>query len=394
MALTASRHLRPVPAALPPIRFAAVRFAAVRLAAVRLATIRLVAAALTVGLCARSARATSAGPVEASARGVEFRSHDEETGALRAHLVAESASMKGTLAELEGARLVRYDGEGRPVLEVRAARGSYAGGRGARLLGGVEIAWELRPQAGGGTTSLVCEDVEWDEGSDTLTTGATVRGRLLSGRRGGDEILNFTGRGFVCATADRRGEILRDAVVHAKAAGAAGWRATADRGIVFTGARDGAVVLELRGPVTTESGGSAARADALRLLFEEHKQGEQGELELREGSFRGTVRALVRGGDGADARASSDAGLLPGGFVVRLFDASGQAPAERGIELRAAVMTVNRAAGEVVLHGTATDPARVTFEGGELRGTRIDLRRESVVTDGGAPSEFTWGGRE
>ena len=44
----------------------------------------------------------------------------------------------------------------------------------------------------------------------------------------------------------------------------------------------------------------------------------------------------------------------------------------------------------IVLHGTSTDPARVIFEGGELRGTRIDFTRSRVATDGGAPSEFVW----
>jgi hypothetical protein len=358
----------------------------------------LVAAAF----CAPPAGAASAGPIRVSARGVEFRSHDEDTGALRAHLVARSASMTGGAAThdveatLRGARLVRYDASGSAVLEVRAEEGSYAGDRGARFSGGVEVEWHLERAEHGGTARFRCDDIAWDETKDTFTTDSAVRGRVLQGgaRRpteveaaAGSGVVGLDGRGFTFVTAEARGEIVRDAVVRMDAPGGPGWRGTADGGVVFDGA-GGVLVLRMRGPVATASGGSCTRSDELELRF---GPAEGGELELQSGVLKGTVRALV------DRRGTGGA-LLPGSLVPRLpGDRAGgarEAGPERGkddrTELRAEVIEVRPASGEVVLHGTLTDPARVIFEGGELRGTRIDFTRSRVATDGGAPSEFVW----
>lgn len=373
------------------------------------------------------AHAASPGPVKVTARGVEFRSHDETTGALRVHLVAESASMAGDVATLVNARLARYDGSGRLALEVRAREGSYTGGRGARLLGGVEVEWHLAPppdKTGGGaprgaTVLFSCGDIAWDEASDSFKTDSAVRGRVFGREPGGRSAVDLEGRGFAFVTAESRGEILRDAVVRmdgrdgAGFRGAAAFRATADGGLVFestpestakgdgpagrdrrtTGRRGaGGLFIRMRGPVATVSGGSSARADRLDLRF---VPGENGELELEGGVFSGTVRAFVLARDNTQDGRGGAGALLPGSFVPRLLaDRPGGDPkaaaADERTELRAAVIEVSVASGGLVLHGTLSDPARVIFEGGELRGTRIDLTEGRITTDGGATSEFVW----
>ena len=300
-------------------------------------------------------------------------------------------------ATLRGARLARYDASGRALVEVRAEEGSYTGGRGARFCGGVEVEWHLDPAEHGGTTRFQCDDIAWDETEDTFTTDSAVRGRVHRGgaRRPADVedtvgpgVVDLDGRGFAFVTAEARGEIVRDAVVRMDVPGGPGWRGTADGGVVFEGAGGGGLVMRMRGPVATASGGSCTRSDSLELRF---GPAEGGELELQSGGLKGTVRALV------DGRGTGGA-LLPGSLVPRVpGDRAGGGPEgaatrekDDRTELRAEVIEVRPASRGIVLHGTSTDPARVIFEGGELRGTRIDFTRSRVATDGGAPSEFVW----
>jgi hypothetical protein len=177
--------------------------------------------------------------------------------------------------------------------------------------------------------------------------------------------------------------------------GGAGWRGTADGGVVFEGAGGGGLDLRMRGPVATASGGSCTRSDSLELRF---GPAEGGELELQSGVLRGTVRALVDDRDDRGDRRGAGGALLPGSLVPRIpgdraAGDRGAAPAREKddrTELRAAVIEVRPASRGIVLYGTSTDPARVIFDGGELRGTRIDFTRSRVATDGGAPSEFVW----
>jgi hypothetical protein len=320
-----------------------------------------------------------------TARRVEFLEYDRRTGSPRLRVSAREAAVERGRGELAEVVLVRFGGEGGPVLTARAESGRYVRGEGTRLSGGVDAEW----RGAVGRVGLRCPGIDWDEESGSFRTEERIRGEILGGQDRGarDEgegvAVDFEGRGLVLVPDEDTALIGRDAVVFVRGTGRGPFRVTADGGLELRGLGAGSLSVRFTGPVAAAGRGFSGRADeaALRL-----REGPEGSLGLAGGWARGTV--LVRLSPPAQAGPRGGTLLAPDGG--RLPAASRLAAAQAGgeIEARAAIAEVRGDCEGVVLHGTVLDPARVIFSGGELRGSRIDLSPGRAATDGGARSEF------
>lgn len=332
----------------------------------------------SVLLAAAGRAAAAGGPTEASARRVEFRRFDPETGMLDLRVSAERASASGELAGLTSASLTRYGPSGEVVLEATADSGRMRRGGDVILEGNVRVSWRGK----GVLANFRAPSVGWDPEKEELSTDEPVSGTLegaavARGKPIGplERRMELEGSGLVVLPESDRGEIARDAVIVAAGAGSRPWRATADGGLEIGGLAGGRPVVRLRGPVAATSRGMTARSDSA-LLHLQRSAPNSGSRDAPGGGVEGGLE-LTRAWATGHVQARIEQGLAAAG------------PGGAGsIEVRAEAAELLPDGGGAVFTGTMSDPARAIFPNGVVRGTRVELLPGRVRSDGGARSEF------
>ncbi len=347
-------------------------------------TIRATLASVCTVLAAGGARAASSpdarGPTRVSARGVEFRRADPRTGKVTMVVSAARASAGGESAILEEVRLVRYSPGGVPVLEATAAGGRVLPGGSVALDGDVTVSWRGEKVA----ATFLSGPALWDAATGVLSSDGPVRGTLRGAgkaRGKGEDAaafgLDIEGTGLEVRPGSDRARILRDVSAVATGLALGPWRITADGGLELSGFAGSSPTLRFAGPVGLEGRGATARADGAEVALHESKDKDDKNK-------------------GKRALAVSRAWLV--GMVHVRLDGGRDLPwGEGSVEVRAEAAEImpgdaNGSDARVVFIGTDSDPARVFGPHGVLRGTRIEIAPGSVRTDGGARSEFEWGG--
>ncbi len=333
----------------------------------------------SVFLAAAGRAVAAGGPTEVSARRVEFRRFDPETGMLALRVSAERASASGELAGLTSVGLTRYGPSGEVVLEVTADSGRMKRGGDVILEGNVRVSWRGK----GVLARFRAPSVQWDPEKEELSTDEPVSGTLegVAVARGkpigpGERRMELEGRGLVVLPGSDRGVIARDAVIVAAGAGLRPWRATADGGLEIGGLAGGSPVVRLRGPVAATSRGMTARSDSALI-------------HLRRSTPKAGSRDAAGGGD-AEGGLELARAWATGHVQARIeqgFAAAGPGGAG-SIEVRAEAAELLPEGGGAVFTGTMSDPARAIFPNGVVRGTRVELLPGGVRSDGGARSEF------
>ncbi|MHC4248643.1 MAG: hypothetical protein ACYS9X_05890 [Planctomycetota bacterium] len=339
---------------------------------------------------ARPSLAGESGPTEVRAWGGEFQRFDPRTGKVTMIVSAARASASGESATLEDVRFVRYSPQGAPVLEATASGGRLLEGGSVAFDGEVAVAWR-GPMA---VATFRSGPAVWDGEADVLTSDGPVSGTLCGagtkrptsaglptsggppkngkrpkGERAEAFRLDVEGTGLEVRPGSDRGRILRDVTAVATGVALGAWRVTADGGLGFSGFAGETPTLTSSGPVGLEARGTAVRADGAEVALREGGEDGSG-LVVSRAWLTGTVHALI---DGARA--------FPWG--------------EGPVEVRAesAEIAPDDTAPRAVLLGTESDPARIFLPQGILRGTRVEISRDVVLTDGGARSELEWGGK-
>jgi len=330
-------------------------------------------AILAAGLARAAGPADKTGPTEIRARDVEFRRIDPDTGRIVMTVSAARASASGESAQLETIRLIRYSPLGAPVLEASAAGGRVLPGGSVALDGSVAARWRGEKVK----ATFRSGPALWDGDKGVLASEGPVSGKLAPGgeRSGkGDDGpfgLYIEGTGLEVMPDRDHARILSDvsAVMTGPARGP--WRVTSDGGIEFSGFAGSSPALGLAGPVGLEGRGASIRADRAEVSLRASSEAEEGDgaVAISRAWLVGTVSARVDG-----------AGGLPWG----------ESPAE--LRAEAAEIVPGGPDARATLTGTESDPARLIMPHGVLRGTRIEIALGSVLTDGGARSEFEWSG--
>jgi hypothetical protein len=355
-----------------------------------------------VGASARAGQSPPAsGPTEIRARGVEFRRFDPRTGKVVMVVSAANASAAGEAATLDEVKFVRYSPAGTSVLEASASSGRILSGGSVSFDGEVAVAW----RGAKAVATFRSGAAVWNGETGVLTSNTPVCGtfrgatgtKLEAGKpskaaqppKGKPPPkpepakafrLDVEGTGLVVEPGGDRGRILRDVSAVATGGVLGAWRVTADGGMGFSGFAGNSPVLTASGPVGLEAHGMTVRADSAEITLREGGKGGKGSggqdadggLAISRAWLTGTVRARVEGG--------------------RAFP-WGEGPVE--VRAEAAELAPGGAGGadaRVLLMGTESDPARVFLPRGVLRGTRIEITPGGVRTEGGARSEFRFGG--
>ena len=330
-------------------------------------------------LLAAAGRAVAArGPTEVSARRVEFRRYDPETGMLALRVSAARASASGELAGLTSVSLTRYGPSGKIVLEATADSGRMRRGGDVILQGNVRVSWRGK----GVLARFRAPSVRWNPEKGELSTDEPVSGALEGAATGRGKPpgpnarrMELEGRGLVVLPERDRGVIARDAVILAAGADLRPWRATADGGLEIAGLAGGRPVVRLRGPVAATSRGMTARSDSA-LLHLRRSAPKAGARDAAGGEAEGSLE-LTRAWATGHVHARIEQGLAAAG------------PGGPGrIEVRAEAAELLPEGGGAVFMGTISDPARAIFPSGVVRGTRVELLPGRVRSDGGARSEF------
>ena len=346
--------------------------------------LRAALASVCTVLADGGARAASSpdtrGPTEVRARGVEFRRTDPRTGKITVVVSAARASAGSESATLENVKFVRYSPTGAQVLTASAAGGRVLPGGSVALDGNVTISWHGEKIE----ATFLSGPALWDTAAGTLSSDGPVRGTLRGAgtpREKGEDAaafgLDIDGTGLKVRPDGDRGRILRDVSAIATGLALGPWRITADGGLEFSGFAGRSPALRFAGPVGLEGRGATARADDAEVALHESKDKEEDKgkrsLAISRVWLVGMVHARLDGarnfpwGEGSVEVRAESAEIAPG-------DADGS-------DARA------------VFLGTEGDPARVFGPHGVLRGTRIEIAPGAVRTDGGARSEFEWGGK-
>ena len=348
--------------------------------AVRAALSSISAILVGVGGARAAPPSDTSGPTKVRARGVEFRRADPRTGNVTMVVSAARASAGGESATLEEVRLVRYSSTGAPVLEATAAGGRVLPGGSVALDGNVTVSWRGEKV----DISFLSGPALWNGEAGVLSSDGPVSGTLrgVGKTRGKGEDaaafgLDIEGTGLEVRPGSDRARILRDVSAVATGLAMGPWRVTADGGLTFSGFAGNSPALRFAGPVGLEGRGATARADDAEVSLHESKDKEEDKgkrtLAISRVWLVGMVHARLDGardfswGEGSVEVRAESAEIAPG-------DADGS-------DARA------------VFLGTEGDPARVFGPHGVLRGKRIEIARDTVRTDGGARSEFEWGGK-
>jgi len=335
----------------------------------------------------------ASGPTEVRARGVEFRRFDPRTGKVTMVVSAANASAVGEAATLDEVRFVRYSPAGSAVLEASASSGRILPGGSVAFDGEVAVAW----RGAKAVATFRSGTALWDGETGVLTSDTPVSGTFRGAadakpkaaksskgaklpkdgkpppRPGPAKTfrLDVEGMGLEVTPGGDHGRILRDVSAVATGSALGAWRVTADGGMGFSGFAGDSPTLTASGPVGLEARGSAVRADSAGIALGQGGEGGD-DLAISRAWLTGTVHARVNGGPA---------------FLW------GEGPVE--VRAEAAELTpggAKRPDARAVLMGTESDPARVFLPQGVLRGTRIEITRTAVRTEGGARSEFMFGG--
>jgi hypothetical protein len=338
-----------------------------RIGTARAASVSVLAgvAFILAALPSAGAEESRSGPVAVIAEEFEYLLHDPLSGSLLVGIFADSAEAKGGEAELTRVLVLRYR-EGSVAMRVTADEGSLARDGDTDLRGNVTIRWlgeaaSARFQCSvlrlhRDTNEMACEDQVW----------GILRGPARDDVEEDGLTMRVIGWGLRVSPEGDRGEVIRGAVINVSGAAYGPWVVSADAGFSFH-ENAGGVTLRLRGPVEARGTDVTWSADAAEFIL---VSSEDGELRLGRAFATGSVHAE---------------GSVDG---LQLGDQG-----RRGRFKAWAAAADIAAAGPAVLMGTPEDPARVEFDRGELRGTRVELGPGIARSEGGATSVFEWKGQ-